>query len=141
MEVGHRNSFVIQDTQDGFGHAVYCAKEWVGNEPFLLILGDHLYVSDSDLHCAQELMRLYERKRASVVGLKVTPADKIHLYVCTAGVWKEEHILSITESIEKPGMEDAQTRLQVEGLEEGFYLALFGQYILPKKRNKVATCY
>jgi UTP-glucose-1-phosphate uridylyltransferase len=131
MELGHRISFVIQDIQDGFGHAVYCAKEWVGNEPFLLMLGDHLYASDNDVPCAQQLMRVYEKTRESVVGLKVTPANEIHLYGCTAGVWKEDQtILSITEFIEKPHMEDAQSRLRVEGLEEGFYLALFGQYIL-----------
>jgi UTP-glucose-1-phosphate uridylyltransferase len=131
MELGHRISFVIQDTQDGFGHAVYCAKEWVGNEPFLLMLGDHLYATDNKVPCAQQLMRVYEKTRESVVGLRVTPADEIHLYGCTAGVWKDDQsILSITEFIEKPGVEDAQSRLQVEGLEEGFYLALFGQYIL-----------
>ena len=131
MELGQRISFVIQDTQDGFGHAVYCAKKWVGNEPFLLMLGDHLYTSDNDLPCARQLMQVYEKTRESVVGLKVTPADEIHHYGCTAGIWKDDQtILSITEFIEKPSMEDAQARLQVEGLEEGFYLSLFGQYIL-----------
>ena len=131
MELGQRISFVIQDIQDGFGHAVYCAKEWVGNEPFLLMLGDHLYASDNNMPCAQQLMRVYEKTRENVVGLKVTPANEIHLYGCTAGVWKEDQtILSITEFIEKPRKEDAQSRLRVEGLEEGFYLALFGQYIL-----------
>jgi UTP-glucose-1-phosphate uridylyltransferase/mevalonate kinase len=131
IELGHRISFVVQDTQDGFGHAVYCAKEWVGNEPFLLMLGDHLYASDSDIPCARQLMRVYEKTRDSVVGLKVTPADEIHLYGCAAGIWKDEQsILSITEFIEKPSVEDAQTRLLVEGIEDGFYLSLFGQYIL-----------
>jgi hypothetical protein len=90
IELGHRISFVIQDTQDGFGHAVYCAKEWVANEPFLLLLGDHLYASDSDVPCARQLMRVYEKTRESVVGLRVTPADEIHLYGCTAGIWKDE---------------------------------------------------
>jgi UTP-glucose-1-phosphate uridylyltransferase/mevalonate kinase len=131
MELGHRISFVVQETQDGFGHAVYCAKEWVGNEPFLLMLGDHLYASENAVPCAQQLMRVYEKTRESVVGLKVTAADEIHLYGCTAGVWKDDQsILSITEFIEKPSLEDAQAHLQVEGLEEGFYLTLFGQYIL-----------
>ena len=131
IELGHRISFVIQDTQDGFGHAVYCAKEWVGNEPFLLMLGDHLYAADSDVPCARQLMQVYEKTRDSVVGLRVTPADEIHLYGCAAGIWKDEQsILSITEFIEKPSVEDAQTRLLVEGVDDGFYLALFGQYIL-----------
>jgi UTP--glucose-1-phosphate uridylyltransferase len=95
------------------------------------MLGDHLYASDSDVPCAQQLMQVYERTRDSVVGLKVTSADEIHLYGCVAGIWKDEQsILSITEFVEKPGVEDAQTRLKVEGLEEGYYLSLFGQYIL-----------
>ena len=131
LDIGHKISFVIQDTQDGFGHAVYCAKDWVGNEPFLLMLGDHLYDSNSDVPCAEQLMRVYEKTRESVVGLRVTPADKIHLYGCVAGVWKEdESILSITEFMEKPSIEDAQKRLPVEGVDEGHYLAIFGQYIL-----------
>jgi UTP--glucose-1-phosphate uridylyltransferase len=76
-------------------------------------------------------MRVYEKTRDSVVGLRVTRADEIHLYGCTAGIWKDEQsILSITEFIEKPSVEDAQTRLLVEGVEDGFYIALFGQYIL-----------
>ena len=81
--------------------------------------------------CARQLMQVYEKTRDSVVGLKVTPADEIHLYGCATGIWKDEQsILSITEFIEKPSEEDAQTRLLVEGIEEGFYLSLFGQYIL-----------
>jgi UTP-glucose-1-phosphate uridylyltransferase/mevalonate kinase len=131
IELGHRISFVIQDTQDGFGHAVYSAKEWVGNEPFLLMLGDHLYASDSDVPCARQLLQVYEKTRESVVGLRITPADEIHLYGCTAGIWKDEQsILSITEFIEKPSVEDALARLPVEGIDDGFFLALFGQYIL-----------
>ncbi len=131
LDIGHKISFVIQDTQDGFGHAVYCAKDWVGNEPFLLMLGDHLYDSNTDVPCAEQVLRVYEKTGESVVGLRVTPADKIHLYGCVAGVWKEdESILSITEFMEKPTVEDAEKRLLVEGVEKGHYLAIFGQYVL-----------
>ena len=131
LDLGHKISFVTQETQDGFGHAVYCAKDWVGNEPFLLMLGDHLYDSNSDVPCAEQVLRVYEKTRESVVGLRVTPADKIHLYGCVAGVWKEgDSILSITEFLEKPTVEDAEKRLLVEGVDEGHYLAIFGQYVL-----------
>ncbi len=43
LEIGRRVTFVTQQTQQGFGHAVYCAREAIGDEPFLLMLGDHLY--------------------------------------------------------------------------------------------------
>ena len=47
-EMGERVSFIEQDSQEGFGHAVFAARDWVGDAPFLLMLGDHLYVSDDD---------------------------------------------------------------------------------------------
>lgn len=131
LDLGHRISFVIQEAQEGFGHAVYCAKDWVDNEPFLLMLGDHLYASDTDAPCAQQLMRIYEKTRESVVGLRVAPVDQIHLYGCVAGVWRDDHAtLSITEFVEKPGLDYAQTHLAVDNIKEDHYLSLFGQYIL-----------
>ena len=68
LELGSRVSFVTQDVQEGFGHAVYCAREWVGNEPFLLMLGDHLYGSDEERCCARQVVEAYERVGHSVVG-------------------------------------------------------------------------
>ena len=52
MDIGRRVTLVRQEVQDGFGHAVHCAREWVGNEPFLLLLGDHVYASSTDAPCA-----------------------------------------------------------------------------------------
>ena len=63
------------------------------------MLGDHLYASDSDVPCAQQLMQVYERTRDSVVGLKVTSADEIHLYGCVAGIWKDEQSFLISPCI------------------------------------------
>src|SRR4029077_6745618 len=57
---GERLRFAEQTTQDGFGHAVYQAKEFVGDEPFLLLLGDHVYISDIKDRCALQLIRVYE---------------------------------------------------------------------------------
>jgi UTP--glucose-1-phosphate uridylyltransferase len=44
LKIGERVSFIVQDAQEGFGHAVWCCKEQVGDEPFMLMLGDHVYV-------------------------------------------------------------------------------------------------
>jgi UTP-glucose-1-phosphate uridylyltransferase len=131
LEVGNKISFAIQDTQEGFGHAVFCARDWVGEEPFLLMLGDHVTDSASDVSCAEQLMRVYEKVQGSVVGLRITPADEIHLYGCVGGTWAdEESILSITQFIEKPSVEEAAKHLAVDGIEDGHYLTVFGQYIL-----------
>ncbi|HVN54802.1 MAG TPA: sugar phosphate nucleotidyltransferase [Anaerolineaceae bacterium] len=134
MEVGRKVTLITQDVQEGFGHAVYCAREWVGSEPFLLLLGDHLYGSDSDAPCSRQLLDVYEKVRHSVVGLKVTPAEEIRHFGCAAGVWETPgRVLSITEFAEKPDPEYAAKHLRVEGMDEGKYLTLFGQYILSPK--------
>ena len=131
LDIGRRVSFIPQDVQEGYGHATYCARDWVGGEPFLLLLGDHLYVSENETPCARQLLNIHERFNRSVVGLKVSPAEEIGDFGCAAGVWEEPgSILSVTEVAEKPGLEYARERLQVEGLENDRYLTFFGQYVL-----------
>lgn len=131
LDVGHHVEFITQDIQEGFGHAVYCAREWVNGEPFLLLLGDHLYRSESDVCCAQQLIHVYERFNHSVVGLKVSSEEEIRNFGCVTGAWQEENsILSVSEIYEKPEPDYAREHLHVEGMAENEYLTLFGQYIL-----------
>lgn len=131
MDLGRRVSFVTQDAQEGFGHAVYCARDFVGNEPFLLMLGDHLYRSDTDLPCARQLLDVYDQHGVSVVGLKRTPEKEIVSFGTVTGVWVEpEQVLSISEFAEKPTTEYARSKLSVEGLPQGEYLTVFGQYVI-----------
>jgi UTP-glucose-1-phosphate uridylyltransferase/mevalonate kinase len=133
-ELGHRITLLTQDVQEGFGHAVYCARKWVGKEAFLLMLGDHLYASETAVSCARQLVDIYEKANQSVVGLKVTPAGEIRKFGCAAGVWKEANrILSITEFAEKPEPAYAQEHLRVDGLDEGQFLTVFGLYVLTPK--------
>ena len=134
MDIGHRITFLPQDVQDGFGHAVYCAKDWVGDEPFLLLLRDHLYASDSDTPCSRQLLDAYELAGQSVVGLKETPGGEVHHFGCATGVWTGgEGMLSVTEISEKPDLEYAREHLRVEGLPEDAFLTVFGQYVLSPK--------
>ena len=131
MDLGQRISFVTQDVQEGFGHAVFCTREWVDNEPFLLMLGDHLYASDNEVSCARQILDAYDRVEHSVVGLKVTHADEIHNFGCATGTWQEsDTILSITEFSEKPAVEYARQHLRVEGLDADSFLTVFGMYVL-----------
>ncbi len=129
-EIGRRVRFLTQERQEGFGHAVYAAREWVGDEPFLLLLGDHLYAAEGGVPCSRQLTDVFERTGRSVVGLKVTPVEESRHFGCVAGVWAEEGLLSITDFVEKPDAEYAREHLRVEGLEENRVLTLFGQYVL-----------
>jgi UTP-glucose-1-phosphate uridylyltransferase/mevalonate kinase len=134
LEMGHRVTFVIQETQQGFGHAVYCAREAIGDEPFLLMLGDHIYRSDGETSCAEQLINAYQQHGTSVLGLRQTPEGQIANFGTVTGVWLEEnHLLSVTEFAEKPTVDYARNNLQVHGLPEGTYLTVFGQYIIQPK--------
>ena len=131
MELGSRVTFVTQDVQEGFGHAVYCAREWVGNEPFLLMLGDHLYGSDVEKCCARQVVEAYEQVGHSVVGLKKTPIELLSNFGCVTGVWKEEDaLLSVTEFYEKPDPEYAMEHLHVDGMDMDQFLTVFGIYVI-----------
>ncbi len=131
LEIGQRISFVTQTAQEGFGHAVYCAREAVGNEPFLLMLGDHLYRSKSDLSCAQQLVAAYDRHGISTLGLRSTPEEQLGNFGSATGIWMEEgRTLNVTEFAEKPTVDYARNNLRTPGLSEGEYLTVFGQYVV-----------
>jgi UTP-glucose-1-phosphate uridylyltransferase/mevalonate kinase len=131
LDIGKRVTFAIQDNQEGFGHAVYCAREAIGDEPFLLMLGDHLYRSDGDKSCAGQLLEAYNQHGINILGLRRTPEDQIANFGTIAGVWvEEERLLNVTEFAEKPTVDYARGNLRVPGLPEEEYLTVFGQYIL-----------
>jgi UTP-glucose-1-phosphate uridylyltransferase/mevalonate kinase len=130
MDIGNKVTLLIQESQEGFGHAVHCAKEWVGNEPFILMLGDHLFASDTDTPCIQQLIELYEKTGRSVVGLRETPAEKANQFGCATGVWEADNKLSITEFAEKPSIEYARQHLATQSVKDDHVLTIFGQYIL-----------
>jgi UTP-glucose-1-phosphate uridylyltransferase/mevalonate kinase len=131
LEIGRQVSFAIQETQEGFGHAVYCAREAVGSEPFLLMLGDHLYRSKGEQSCARQLVEAYNKHGISVVGLRRTPEDQIANFGTATGIWIEDgRLMNVTEFAEKPTVDYARNNLRVPGLPEGEYLTVFGQYII-----------
>jgi len=131
LEMGRRVKFVTQAAQEGFGHAVYCAREAMGNEPFLLMLGDHVYRANGEASCARQLLEAYQRSGTSVVGLRRTPESQIASFGTATGTWVESQVLlDVTEFAEKPTVDYARSNLRVPGLPDGEYLTIFGQYVI-----------
>jgi UTP--glucose-1-phosphate uridylyltransferase len=129
---GERLSFVEQRSPEGFGHAVYQARQWVGDEPFLLLLGDHVYISDIKDRCARQLIKVYEQYMLdSVSGVQPTLERLLHLFGvirgtpidAARGIYRAELI------IEKPTIEIAREKLATAGLPAGNYLAHFGMHV------------
>ncbi len=87
--IGDRITILTQTKQEGFGHAVFCAQDWVNNEPFLLLLGDHIYTSDTELSCAKQMIDIYQQTNTSVIGITPMDADIIHKAGCVSGRWQK----------------------------------------------------
>jgi UTP-glucose-1-phosphate uridylyltransferase/mevalonate kinase len=131
LDMGGKVRFIVQKAQEGLGHAVYSAREAIGNEPFLLMLGDHIYRSDGERSCAQQLVDAFNQQGISVIGLRGTPESQLSNFGTVTGDWlTDQDVLNITEFAEKPTAEYARENLHVEGLPTGEYLTVFGQYII-----------
>ena len=131
-ELEGRLRFVEQNEPEGYGHAVWCAREFVGESPFLLLLADHLYVSRSDRRCARQLLDLAEREACAVSAVQATREHLIHQYGTVAGrrLRDRPDAYQIDEIIEKPDPTLAELRLLVPGLRAGHYLCFFGMHVL-----------
>ena len=131
-DLEQRLRFAVQPEPDGYGHAVWCARTLVGERPFLLLLGDHLYISAEPRRCARQLIELATAEKCAVSAVQATREHLIHQYGTLTGRRVPQHpeIYSIEEIIEKPNPTLAELRLQVAGLRAGHYLCFFGMHVL-----------
>ena len=133
-DMAQRLTFVVQETQDGYGHAVFQARKWVGDEPFLLTLGDHIYLSDTNERCARQVIRAYEAHDAPMTAVTYASETALHRYGTLAGVsvpQTEPPVYEITALVEKPTAEYARAHLKTPGLPPGHYLVHFGIHAFP----------
>lgn len=91
-KIGDCITFVVQDDQEGFGHAVYAVKDHVKHRPFLLLLGDHVYSSTaaSGASCVQQMLDTYKHHQANIVGLKKTSIAEVSRYGAVSGIFKRD---------------------------------------------------
>jgi UTP--glucose-1-phosphate uridylyltransferase len=129
---GSRLQFIEQKEPLGYGHAVYCAREFAGNDPFLLLVGDHLYVAGGQKRAAQQLVEIATAEDCAVSAVQATPESKLPYYGTVGGhlVAGRKGIYEITEVLEKPTPTVAEQRLIVPGLRAGYYLCFFGMHVL-----------
>ena len=133
--ISRKLRFVYQEEQKGFGHAVYQARSFTNNEPVLLLLGDTIYQSNSNVPCTKQLIEAYEQYGQAMVAVhNVELKDVVH-YGIFSGAWenKEETVLNLTTIAEKPSCEKAKDFLAVSSRKcpENYYAA-FGAYVITK---------
>lgn len=106
--------YVRQKEALGLGHAIYCARKFIGDEPFAVLLGDD--VIHSEVPCLKQMMNHYERHGASIVGVQQVPLEETSKYGIVDGIEFDERLYRAHDLVEKPRPEDApSTRLAIMG--------------------------
>jgi len=131
-EDGVRLTFVSQADPRGYAHAVWCARDFVKDDPFLHLVGDHVYVSTESSGCAQRLVETAEAQGSAVSAVQVTRENLLPLYGAVGGqpVAGQPGLYRVDTVVEKPTPTEAEQRLVVPGLRSGQYLCFFGMHVL-----------
>ena len=119
--------FVAQPQPLGYGHAVYCARAFVGSDPFLHMVGDHLYVSPH-LPATQQVVEIAQAAECSVSGVQATRESQLPLFGAVSGRREagRRGLYRVDTVIEKPTPTEAEQRLVAPGMRAGYYLCFFG---------------
>ena len=127
-EIGERLHFAIQAEPEGFGHAIYCARDFAAGEPVIVLLGDHLYISETEGSCAKQLADVYVELGKSVTSLDLCHESELSVNGVVHGnpSVESDRLYALAQISEKPTVGYAQEHLRVEGIPEGQYLCNFG---------------
>ncbi|AGA70638.1 UDP-glucose pyrophosphorylase [Desulfitobacterium dichloroeliminans LMG P-21439] len=110
--------YVRQKEALGLGHAIYSARKFIGDEPFAVLLGDDII--HSEVPCLKQMIQVYERHGASIVGVQQVPLEDTSKYGIVDAVPFDESLYRALDLVEKPRPEDAPSSR----------LAIMGRYIL-----------
>lgn len=110
-----QTSFTRQQAPLGLGHAVWCARELVGDEPFALLLPDVLVQARHS--CLRQMMEVYESvgKASNVIAVEKVPIERVHMYGIVGVGPANGKAFEITEMVEKPSRDDAPSNLSITG--------------------------
>lgn len=116
----------------GFGDAVLGLEAWVGGDPFVLQVCDHVYVTYAATSCTAQLIAVAEREGCSVSGVQATAESQLPYFGVVGGqrVPKTEDLFVVERMLEKPTPTSAEVECAIPGLRLGTYLGLFGAHAL-----------
>lgn len=105
--------YVRQKQAMGLGHAILCARDFVGDEPFAVLLGDDII--DAGKPCLGQLLEVFDRYRGPVLALEMVSPDQISSYGCVRANHITDRVYEVTDLVEKPKKEDAPSNLAIIG--------------------------
>lgn len=130
--LGPRLHFVVQAEPRGYAHAVLAAREFTAGQPFLHLVGDHLYVSRADVRAAKQVVEAAKAERCAVSAVQATRESMLPYFGAVGGrrVPQRHDLYEVTVVREKPTPSEAEQTLTVPGVRAGFYLCFFGVHVL-----------
>jgi UTP--glucose-1-phosphate uridylyltransferase len=105
--------YVRQRQAMGLGHAILCAKDFIGNEPFAVLLGDDIV--DSEQPCLGQLISVFNKCNGSVLALEQVPMENISSYGCVEASPLGERTFQVTNMVEKPPRDEAPSDMAIIG--------------------------
>ena len=106
--------FIRQKEPKGLGHAIYCAKSFVGNEPFAVMLGDDIVYNEGK-PCLRQLMDCYDEYKTSVLGVQTVPDGDVDKYGIVDGLKIEGNVTKVKGLVEKPSVDEAPSNMAILG--------------------------
>ncbi|AFH59941.1 UTP--glucose-1-phosphate uridylyltransferase GalU [Paenibacillus caseinilyticus] len=109
--------YIRQKEPKGLGHAIWCARKFIGDEPFAVLLGDDIVVSEKP--CLQQMIEIFDTYQVSVLGVQNVEPETVSRYGIVDGMQLEDRVTRVTRLVEKPKREEAPSTQ-----------AILGRYIL-----------
>lgn len=105
--------YIRQKEAKGLGHAVWCARKFIGDEPFAVLLGDDIV--QADIPCTRQLIQQYEALHSAVFGVQVVPYGETHRYGIVDPLESQDRLYKVHQLVEKPALGQAPSNLAIMG--------------------------
>jgi UTP--glucose-1-phosphate uridylyltransferase len=105
--------YIRQKEPKGLGHAIYCAKSFIGNEPFAVLLGDDIVYADKP--CLKQMIEVYDEYKTTILGVQDVPETEVDKYGIINAMPIEERVYKVKGLVEKPKVEEAPSNIAILG--------------------------
>lgn len=105
--------YIRQKEPLGLGHAIFCAKSFIGNEPFAVLLGDDIIHDEKP--CLKQMLEVHDKYKTTILGVQQVPKEDVNKYGIVDGQYIENRVYKVKDLIEKPAIEDAPSNVAILG--------------------------
>ena len=105
--------YIRQKEPKGLGHAIHCAKSFIGNEPFAVLLGDDIVYAEKP--CLKQMIEVYDEYKTTILGVQDVPAGEVDKYGIISGMKIEDRVYKVKGLVEKPKVDEAPSNIAILG--------------------------